>query len=69
MVRPEGTLYDVMVSIDSWEYLANFLIINPKNRIDGHPLILGKPRLATVDAYIGCQQGSMTIARGGISRI
>lgn len=40
------------------------MIINPKNQLDGHPLILGRPWLATVDAYIGCRQGSMTIARG-----
>eukprot|EP00253_Pinus_taeda_P022836 PITA_22836 len=30
VVRPEGTLHDVMVSIDSWEYPTSFLIINPK---------------------------------------
>jgi len=64
MVRPEGTLHDVMVSIDSCEYPTDFLIINPKARLDGHPLILGKPSLATVDAYIGCRQGNMTITRG-----
>eukprot|EP00253_Pinus_taeda_P009894 PITA_09894 len=50
VVRPEGTLYDVMVSVDSWEYPPYFLIINPKTRLDGHPLILGRPWLATVDA-------------------
>ena len=53
-----------MVSVYSWEYPADFLIINPKNRLDGHPLILGRPWLATVNAYIGCRQGSMTITRG-----
>lgn len=37
VVKPEGTLHDVMVSVDSWEYLSNFLIINLKNRLDGHP--------------------------------
>ena len=30
MVRLEGTLHDVMVSVDSWEYPTDFLIINPK---------------------------------------
>lgn len=39
VVRPEGILHDVMVSVDSWEYPTNFLIINPKTRLDGHPLI------------------------------
>jgi len=66
VVRPEGTLHDVMVSVDSWEYPTNFLIINPKTRLDGHPLILGRPWLAIADAYIGCRQGNMTITRGPI---
>ena len=64
MVRPEGTIHDVMVFLDSWEYPTDFLIINPKIRLDGHPLILGRPWLATADAYIGCRQGNMTIMRG-----
>jgi len=55
VVRPEGTLHDVMVSVDSWEYPSDFLIINPKNRFDGHPLILGRPWLATANVYIGCR--------------
>ena len=52
VVKPEGILHDVMVSIDSWKYPADFFIINPKNRLDGHPLILGRPWLETADAYI-----------------
>ena len=34
--------------------------------MDGHPLILGRPWLATADAYIGCQEGNMTIAKGDV---
>jgi len=64
VVKPEGTLQDVMVSIDSWEYPAEFLIINPRNQLNGHPLILGRPWLATVDAYISCRTCNMTIERG-----
>jgi len=52
------------MSVDSWEYPADFLIINPRNQLDGHPLILGRPWLATTDAYISCRIGSMTIERG-----
>lgn len=64
VVKPKGTLQDVMLSVDSWEYLADFLIINPRNQLDGYPLILGRPLLATADAYIGCRTGSMTITKG-----
>eukprot|EP00253_Pinus_taeda_P017765 PITA_17765 len=31
VVRPEGILHDVIVSVDSWEYPTDFLIINPKS--------------------------------------
>jgi len=31
VVKLEGTLHDVMVFVDSWEYPTNFLIINPRN--------------------------------------
>jgi len=64
VVKPKGTLHDIMVSVDSWEYHADFLIINPKNRLDGHPLILGRTWLPTADAYIGCRKRNMTITRG-----
>jgi hypothetical protein len=64
VVKPEGTLQDIAVSVDSWEYPTDFLVINPRSRLDGHPLILGRPWLATTDAYIGCRTGNMTIARG-----
>lgn len=31
IIKLEGTLQDVMVSVDSWEYPADFLIINHRN--------------------------------------
>ena len=43
IVKPKGTLQDMMASVDTWEYLTDFLIINPRNQLDGHPLILGRP--------------------------
>jgi hypothetical protein len=54
VVKPLGTLHDIAISVDSWEYPIDFLIINPKSGLEGHPMILGIPWLATVDAYIGC---------------
>lgn len=64
VVRPEGTLQGITVSIDSWEYLVDFLVINPRSRLDGHPLILSQPQLEIDDAYIGCREGSKTITKG-----
>jgi hypothetical protein len=68
VVRPVGTLHDIAISVDSWEYPTDFLIINPRSGLEGHPLILGRPWLATADAYIGCRTGNMTITRGGVTK-
>jgi hypothetical protein len=58
VVKPVDTLQDIAISVDSWEYPTDFLIINPRSGLDGHPLILGRPWLTTTDAYIGCRTGT-----------
>jgi hypothetical protein len=63
-VKPEGMLEDIIISIDSWEYPTDFLVLQPKSQSNGYPLILGRPWLATTDAYIGCRAGNMTIIDG-----
>ena len=67
-VKPEGVVDDVIVSIDSWEYPVDFIILQPKSNLGGHPLILGRPWLAIVDAFIGCREGSMIISKENESR-
>lgn len=57
-------LEDVFVSLDSWEYPVEFMILSPNNNLGGHPLILGRPWLATVDALISCRYGDMFISDG-----
>ena len=54
-VTPKGIVEDVMVSVDSWEYPTYFLVLQPKAKLIGYPLILGRPWLATTDAYISCK--------------
>ena len=63
-ITPEGVLEDIIVSLDSWEYPVDFRVLQPKSNLGGHPLILGRPWLATVDAFIGCRSGSMLISHG-----
>ena len=55
---------DLVISVDSWEYPADFLVLQPKSQLGGHPLILGMPWLATNDSCISCRSGSMTISDG-----
>ena len=38
-VTLEGIVEDVMVSIDSWEYPTNFLVLQPKTKFNGYHLI------------------------------
>jgi hypothetical protein len=63
-VVPEGILEDITVSLDSWDYPVDFLVLQPKSNIRGHPLILGRPWLATADAFISCRTGNMIISHG-----
>ena len=63
-IAPEGMLEDIIVSLDSWEYPIYFLVLQPKSNLGEHPLILGRPWLATVDAFIGCRVGNMIISHG-----
>jgi len=63
-VIPEGILDDIIVSLDSWEYPVDFLVLQPKSNLGGHPIILGRPWLTTADAFIGCRSGNMIISRG-----
>lgn len=64
----DGIVEDVTVSIDSWEYSTYFLFLQPKAKLIGYPLILGRPWLATLDAYISCRAGNMTIKNGHMSK-
>jgi len=57
-------LEDILVSLDSWEYPVDFMILTPKNNLGGHPFILGRPWLATTDAFISYRFGENYISNG-----
>jgi hypothetical protein len=61
-IKPEGVIEDLISSVESWNYPADFVVLQPKTKLGGHPLILGRPWLATADAFIRCRSGSMTIS-------
>ena len=42
-IKPEEILDDLVISVDSWEYPTDFLVLQPKSQLGGHPLILGSP--------------------------
>jgi len=63
-IKPEGVIEDLIISVESWNYPADFVVLQTKTKLGGHPLILGRPWLATADAFISCRSGSMTISNG-----
>jgi hypothetical protein len=63
-IKPEGVIEDIIISVESWNYPVDFTVLQPKTKLGGHPLILGRPWLAIADAFISCQSGSMTISNG-----
>jgi len=64
IIKPDGVLEDISMSLDSLEYPIDFMILTPKNNLGGHPLILGRPWLATANAFISCRFGDMYISYG-----
>eukprot|EP00253_Pinus_taeda_P003091 PITA_03091 len=68
IIKPYGVLEDISVSLDSWEYPVDFMILTPKHNLGGHPLILGRPWLATTDAFISCRSGDMYISDGNSTK-
>ena len=45
------------------------MVLQNKTKFNGYPLILGRPWLATADAYISCRVGNMTIKNGPLSKL
>lgn len=42
-VKLEGVLEDIVITVASWRYPADFIILQTKSNLGGHPLILGRP--------------------------
>eukprot|EP00253_Pinus_taeda_P004085 PITA_04085 len=60
-IRLVGKLEDITISIDSWQYLVDRLVLHTQSPASGHPLVLGRPWLATANSYIGCRSGNMSL--------
>ena len=40
-ITPDGMIENIVVTLDSLEYLADFMILSPKFNLFGYPVILG----------------------------
>jgi hypothetical protein len=63
-VIPKGILDDIIVTLASWDYPVEFLVIHSKDPTKGNFVILGRPWLATTNAFTGCREGEMAISNG-----
>lgn len=50
--------------MDLWEYPTYFMVLQPNSFMGCYPIILGRPWLATTDAYISYILNNMTISYG-----
>lgn len=58
MRRPIGILYDVLVKVESFIFLANIVILDYEVDFE-IPIILGRPFLETVHALVDMEKGQM----------
>ena len=61
---PKGTVEDVLVHVDKFYYLVDFVVLDTEPVAMGAnyvPIILGRPFLATSNAIINCQNGLMQL--------
>ena len=56
--RPTGILYDVLVTVESFIFLADFVILDCEVNFEV-PIILGRQFLATGRAYVDMENGQM----------
>ena len=61
---PKGTIEDVLVQVDRFYYLVDFVVLDTEPVAKGAnyiPIILGRPFLATSNAIINCRNGVMQL--------
>jgi hypothetical protein len=68
--RPRGIIEDVLIKVDKFYFLVNFIVIDtePVHNIGSQiPVILGQPFLAIANSLINCRMGVMKILFGNMT--
>ncbi|KAK2382422.1 hypothetical protein QL285_069958 [Trifolium repens] len=65
-IHSVGTVRDVLVKVKNLEFLVDFMILDI-GEDEEHPIILGRPFLATSKAFIDMNLGEITLRSGGKS--
>ncbi|XP_022861772.1 uncharacterized protein LOC111382129 [Olea europaea var. sylvestris] len=69
-IRPRRVVEDVLVQVDKFYYLVDFLVLDVKVEVDVNfkiPIILGRHFLATANAFINCKNGMMKLTFGNMT--
>jgi hypothetical protein len=66
---PRGIVEDVLVQVDKFIYPVDFAVLNtqPIEACNSIPIILGRPFLATSNAFINCRNGLMKLSFGNMT--
>ena len=67
---PKGIVEDVLVKIDKFYYLVDFVVLDTEPIANGPnhvSIILGRPFLATANAIINCRNGVMQLTFGNMT--
>ena len=67
---PKGIVEDVLVKVDKFYYLVDFVVLDTKPIaiVPNHvPIILGRPFLTTSNAIINCRNGVMQLTFGNMT--
>ena len=67
---PKGTMEDVLIQVDKFYYLVDFVVLDTEPVAVGTnyvPIILGRPFLATSNAIINCRNGVMQLTFGNMT--
>ncbi|RVW42635.1 hypothetical protein CK203_098289 [Vitis vinifera] len=67
---PRGIIEDVLIQIDNFYYLVDFVVFDMEQGISGlnHvPIILGRPFIATTNVLINCRSGVMQLTFGNMT--
>ena len=67
---PKGIVEDVLVKVDKFYYLVDFVVLDTEPVTTGAnyvPIILGRPFLATSNAIINCRNGVIQLTFGNMT--
>ena len=70
MKIPKGIVEDVLVKVDKFYYLVDFVVLDTEPIENGPnhvPIIMGRPFLATANAIISCRNGVMQLTFGNMT--